>query len=230
MLESHSPRDGLKAWQRSEGKRRGDEGVLICPCVVPRSPCPRDAPRSLCCPAALPASPTSPAPPPPSMAHICDMENCAHGTHCLTVPMRTILASFQPSRTKRGRPGNVPRRQCRCRGARALGVRVHGSIHQALKPVTASVACAGRARRPALLHVTPFRSKEQSLYSVSIRTRGAFRKTLRSLFLIINTHHLPHILSAHRTRFSNQSARTPSAHTAMTARHERKQPACRSPL
>ena len=44
--------------------------MLICPCVVPRSPCPHDAPRSSCCPAALSASPTSPAPPPLSMAHI----------------------------------------------------------------------------------------------------------------------------------------------------------------
>ena len=41
-----------------------------CPRVVPRWPCPRDAPRSSCCQVALSTSPTSPAPPPLSMAHI----------------------------------------------------------------------------------------------------------------------------------------------------------------
>jgi hypothetical protein len=39
----------------------------------------------------------------------------------------------------------VPCRQGRGREARALGVRCHGSVYRKFKPVTASVACAGRA-------------------------------------------------------------------------------------
>lgn len=128
-------------------------------CVVPRSSCPLDAPRSSCCPTALSASPMSPAPPPLCMAHI-----FRHGTLRPRHPRpHRVHAhhrfSLQPSGQSEAAQGKVPRRQCPCREARALGVRVHGSIHQTFKPVTASVACAGPARRPALLHVTPFRSE-----------------------------------------------------------------------
>jgi hypothetical protein len=50
-----------------------------------------------------------------------------------------------------------PCRQRRPRTSPRPGVRVHGSTHRTFLPVTASMACAGRARRPALLRVTPSR-------------------------------------------------------------------------
>ena len=60
---------------------------------------------SSCCRVALSTSPTSPAPPRRSIAHIFDMENGARGTQCLTWTMRTIRSLLQPARTKPGRPG-----------------------------------------------------------------------------------------------------------------------------
>ena len=65
---------------------------------------------------------------------------CAPSVHCCSRQGQSQAAQEK-----------VPCWQGRCREARALGVRVHGSIYRKCKPVTASVACAGRARRPAFL-------------------------------------------------------------------------------
>ena len=58
-------------------------------CVVPRSSCPLDAPRSACCPAALSASPLSPAPPPLCILHIFwhGTVRPRHPLFCITTPL-----------------------------------------------------------------------------------------------------------------------------------------------
>ena len=74
----------------------------------------------------------------------------------------------------------VPCRQGRCREARAL----HGSIYRKFKPVTASVACAGRARRPASLlpDSVPFLGPVGQSYKVGAYVLPRFTPLSRSWF------------------------------------------------
>ena len=69
-----------------------------------------------------PRCPRRPCRPRPHHCACCtfsDMEHGAHGTHCRTVSMRTIVA-----RCSRQDKSEKLRRQCPCREALALGVRV----------------------------------------------------------------------------------------------------------
>ena len=76
------------------GRRLGDDGVPRCPCAAPMLP----MPMSMRCTSGhgamsrLPRPPRRPRPNPVPMRTCCDMESCAHGTHCRTVSMRTIVA------------------------------------------------------------------------------------------------------------------------------------------
>ena len=95
-------------------------------------------------------SPTSPAPQPRANAHM-----LRHGKLRPWHPLPHRFHMHRPflvaaGRTKPGSTRKVPCRHGRCREARALEIRVHGSIHGKLKPVTASVPCAGRALRPRI--------------------------------------------------------------------------------
>ena len=100
------------------------------------------------CHVAPSTSPTSPAPQPRANAHM-----LRHGKlrpwhplpHRFHVRRPFLVAA---GRTKPCSTRKVPCRHGRCREARALEIRVHGSIHGKLKPVMASVPCAGRALRP----------------------------------------------------------------------------------
>ena len=127
-----------------------------CPRVVPRWPCPRDAPRSSCCQVALSTRPRRQRP------HAGPLHTFSTWKMAPAVPTASPgpCAPSVPCCSRQGQSQaaqeKVPCWQGRCREARALGVRVHGSIYRKCKPVTASVACAGRALCPALLHVTPW--------------------------------------------------------------------------
>jgi hypothetical protein len=103
-----------------------------------------------CCHVAPSTSPTSPAPQPRANAHM-----LRHGKLRPWHPLPHRFHVHRPflvaaGRTKPGRTRKVPCRHGRCREARALEIRVHGSIHGKFKPVTASVPCAGRALRPRI--------------------------------------------------------------------------------
>ena len=87
----------------------------------------------------------------------------------LEAPRVGVLAIAVLFRAKNGLC--MPRRQRRRKEARVLGVRVHGSIHRKFKPVTASVACADRVRRPAFL----------TLRNTCHGTKLAVKKVLGSL-------------------------------------------------
>ena len=65
----HGSRVAMEGIHQGKTARRRCR-AKVSACVVPRSSCPLDAPRSSCCPAALSASPLSPAPPPLCMLHI----------------------------------------------------------------------------------------------------------------------------------------------------------------
>ena len=103
-----------------------------------------------CCHVAPSTSPTSPAPQPRANAHM-----LRHGKlrprhplpHRFHVRRPFLVAA---GRTKPCSTRKVPCRHGRCREARALEIRVHGSIHGKFQPVTASVPCAGRALRPRI--------------------------------------------------------------------------------
>ena len=103
-----------------------------------------------CCHVAPSTSPTSPAPQPRANAHM-----LRHGKLRPWHPLPHRFHVHRPflvaaGRTKPGSTRKVPCRHGRCREARALEIRVHGSIHGKFQPVTASVPCAGRALRPRI--------------------------------------------------------------------------------
>ena len=66
---SHGSRVAMEGIHQGKTARRRCR-AKVSACVVPRSSCPLDAPRRSCCPAALSASPQSPAPPPLCILHI----------------------------------------------------------------------------------------------------------------------------------------------------------------
>ena len=116
----------------------------------PRCSCPCEAPQRSCCQVAPSTLPASPAPPPRANAHM-----LRHGKLRPRHPLRHRDHVHHPflvaaGRTKPGSTRKVPCRHGRCREARALEIRVHGSIHGKFQPVTASVPCAGRALRPRI--------------------------------------------------------------------------------
>ena len=146
---SHGSRVGM------EGIHRGEDVEARTECRDgrvwrPRCSCPCEAPQRSCCQVAPSTLPASPAPPPRANAHM-----LRHGKLRPRHPLPHRDHVHHPflvaaGRTKPGSTRKVPCRHGRCREARALEIRVHGSIHGKFQPVTASVPCAGRALRPRI--------------------------------------------------------------------------------
>ena len=161
LRAGESREQGRDGKDTPRGRRRGDDVVPRRSCLSPRLLMSMRGTSEVSCGQVAPSTlSTSPAPPPRSNAHMFRHGKCRprHPLQHWDHAHHPFL--FAAGRTKPGRARKAPCRHGRGRDTRALGIRVHGSIDGKFKPVTASVACVGRARRPSLLPTVPCCSRQ----------------------------------------------------------------------
>ena len=108
--------------------------------------------------------------------------------HCWGARLRAQACQPESEAGSRERESTWPP-QRRPRTSPRPGVRVHGSTHRTFLPVTASMACAGRALRPALLRVTPFSAMYPYAMQQGSQSQGRARRVLEVASLVIGRIH-----------------------------------------